>query len=401
MKLLKLSSLLSLIVALNFSACNAQKGDDKLYSEALRGGKDKIENDISNSRRNAITNSVAKCSPAVVGINVTEVRKVAYNNGFGGFSDPFGMFGNDPMFQQFFQQFGGQQRTQEYKVHSLGSGFIISEDGYIITNQHVVDNATKVVITTTKGKTYDAEIIGSDATADVALLKIKGEKFPYLKLSNSDDVLIGEWSIAFGNPFGLFDINSKPTVTLGIVSNTGINFTQEDKVYRNMIQTDAAISSGNSGGPLVNSLGEVIAVNTVIFSTAQNSKGAGSIGIGFAIPINRVKMIVDKFKDGEKIDRNFFVGMDVQDVTDDNLSALKLSSKQGVLVSRVFRKSSAEDAGIEPGDVITSIDGNKINSSQDFLVVVYDSYVGKELKFEISRNGDEITKYMKLKPKQK
>lgn len=396
MKLLKLSSIFSFLLFLFLSSCNAQKGDDKLYTEAYSSGKDKIENDIANSRRNAITNAVANCSPAVVGINVTEVRKVTYNNGFGGFFDPFGMFGNDPFFQQF-----SQPRTREYKVHSLGSGFIISKDGYIVTNHHVIDNATKVVVTTTQGKTYDAEIIGSDATVDVALLKIKGDDFPYLKLANSDNVLIGEWAIALGNPFGLFDINSKPTVTLGIISNTGISFTQEDKVYRNMIQTDAAISSGNSGGPLVNSLGEVIAVNTVIFSTAQTSKGAGSIGIGFAVPINRVKTMIDKFKDGEKIDRNFFVGMDVLDVNEENMQALNIKAKEGVIVSRVFRRSSAEDAGIEPGDVIIAIDDNKINTSQDFLVNVYDSYVGKQLKIDVLRNGDKLTKYMKLKPKQK
>ena len=162
-----------------------------------------------------------------------------------------------------FQQYFGRKQKQEIK--GLGSGFIISEDGYILTNDHVAGKASKVVITMTNGKKFDAKIIGSDPTSDVALLKIDGNNFPFVELGNSDDLIVGEWAIAFGNPFGLFDINSKPTVTVGVISNINVNLgLQDDKVYKGMIQTDAAISSGNSGGPLVNGLGQVIGINSTI-----------------------------------------------------------------------------------------------------------------------------------------
>ncbi|MCL5991543.1 MAG: trypsin-like peptidase domain-containing protein, partial [Bacteroidetes bacterium] len=302
---------ISLLILLSFQYCNSESREsggsgNKLYTDAKNSYSvysNGSSDDIANSRHNAITKAVEECSPAIVGINVTEVYQVEYR-------EPYNMFFDDPFFQQFF---GNQRRsrTREYSVQGLGSGFIISQDGYILTNHHVAGNASKIIVTTTDGKKFDAEIIGADKTSDVALLKIKGDNFPYLKLANSDDVIIGEWSIAFGNPFGLFDINTKPTITVGVVSNKNINFTQDDRVYRGMIQTDAAISSGNSGGPLVNSLGEVIGINTVIFSTAQSSRGAGSIGIGFAIPINRVKKVVDIIKDNKKINRNFNVGMEV------------------------------------------------------------------------------------------
>ena len=239
------------------------------------------DDDISSSRKNAITRAVQRCSPAIVGINVTETRSQYYR-------DPIDDFFRDPFLEQFY---GRRSRTykQDYEVRSLGSGFLISSDGYILTNDHVAGNASKIVVTLTNGAKHDAKIIGSDPTTDITLLKIDGTGFPYLNMVNSSEVEVGEWAIAFGNPFGLFDNNAKPTVTVGVVSNTGVSFSQTDgpdveRVYRNMIQTDAAISSGNSGGPLVNAQGGVIGMNTVIYSTATSSRGAGSIGIGFAIP---------------------------------------------------------------------------------------------------------------------
>ncbi len=239
---------------------------------------------IDGSRQNIITDVVKNCKNAIVGINVIQVQKVKYQ-------DPFEMFFDDPMFRRYFGGREGGSRYREYEIRGLGSGFIISPDGYIITNHHVAGDATKVIVTTTDGKKHDAEIIGSDRVTDVALLKIKGDNFPFLKLAQSSEIITGEWVIAFGNPFGLFDRNAKPTVTVGVISNSGLNFFQEGRVYKDMIQTDAAISSGNSGGPLLNALGEVIGVNTMIFSTAQTRQGAGSIGIGWAIPISRVNRL--------------------------------------------------------------------------------------------------------------
>lgn len=204
------------------------------------------DDEITSSRQNAITKAVKLCSPAVVGINVTETRTQYYR-------DPMDDFFRDPFFEQFF---GRRSRTykQDYEVRSLGSGFIISSDGYILTNDHVAGNASKIVITLTDGSKHDATVIGTDPTTDITLLKIDGSGFPALKFASSRDLEVGEWAIAFGNPFGLFDNNAKPTVTVGVVSNTNVSFTQADdggfdRVYRDMIQTDAAISSGILGGP--------------------------------------------------------------------------------------------------------------------------------------------------------
>jgi len=346
--------------------------------------------DISSSRQNAITKSVRTCSPAVVGINVTETRQVEYQ-------DPFGA---DPFFSQFFGK--RQPYREQYTVKGLGSGFLISSDGYIVTNDHVAGNATKIVVTMTDGKEYSAKVIGTDPTADVALLKIDASGLPSLRLANSDDVVVGEWAIAFGNPFGLFDINAKPTVTVGVVSNMGVNFTQpdergEERVYRGMLQTDAAISSGNSGGPLVNSNGEAIGMNTVIYSTAQSSRGAGSIGIGFAIPINRVKRIIDRFKSDGVINRDFWTGMVVRSIDERVSKYYGLSVKTGVIVERVINDSPADVAGIEPGDVIVEVDGLRIHRDEDVNVAILDGEVGKSIAMKVRRGDAEKSVTMTLK----
>lgn len=342
---------------------------------------------ITNSRRNAVTNAVSASSPAVVGINVTEVRKIEYR-------DP--IF-DDPFVQRFFG-YRSEPRYQKYEIQGLGSGFIISPDGYILTNHHVAGNASKVVITMTSGEKYDAEIIGSDRISDVALLKIKGENFPYLKLGNSDDIITGEWVIAFGNPFGLFDINAKPTVTVGVISNYGVSLFYDKKVYKDMIQTDAAISSGNSGGPLVNSLGEVIGMNTVIFSTAQDQKGAGSIGIGFAIPINRVKKVVDLLIENKTINRNFAIGMEVREIDDRIARYLATNIKEGVVIYSINRRSPAEEAGLEPGDIILEIDGSPIIKLDDYFINVYDRIAGQTINILVNRAGKKISRQLLLKP---
>lgn len=342
--------------------------------------------DITASRQNAITKVVAMASPAIVGINVTEVRE--YN-----VRDPFAeFFGNDP----FFQRFRGRPRTYRQEVQGLGSGFIISPDGYILTNHHVAGNAKTVIVTMTSGEKYDAKIIGSDRVTDVTLLKIEGKNFPYLKLGNSDDVIVGEWTIAFGNPFGLFDKNAKPTVTVGVVSNRGVSFTQEDKVYRDMIQTDAAISSGNSGGPLLNALGEVIGMNTVIFSTAQSMSGAGSIGIGFSIPVNRVKKTVEVLRAGRELDRDFTTGMSVRGIDNQLARALGLERSDGVIISDVYRNSPASAAGLEAGDIILEIDGQRIVNEDDVLVIVNDGVVGQKLDFYVQRGSEKMHRTLTL-----
>jgi serine protease Do len=349
--------------------------------------------DVSQSRRNAITQAIARCSPAVVGINVVEVREYQVR-------DPFADFFNDPFFGQYFNQ-RGQPQTYRQEVAGLGSGFLISSDGYILTNDHVAGHASKIVVTMTGGEKYTAKLVGTDRTSDVALLKIedasaKGVPFPYLRFANSDDVVTGEWTIAFGNPFGLFDVNSKPTVTVGVVSNSGINLVQEGRVYRGMIQTDAAISSGNSGGPLVNSLGEVMAMNTIIYSTAQSGGGAGSIGIGFAIPINRVKKVMETLRRDGVINRDFQVGLRVQQVDERIAKYLDLKKAQGVVVSEISYGSPAEKAGLEPGDIVMEIDGQKIRRDNDVSTIINDGIVGQTLSVTIMRGEKVMVKQLVL-----
>jgi serine protease Do len=339
-------------------------------------------NNISQSRETAITKAVRKVSPTIVGINVEEVREV---------QDPFSMFDNDPFFKQFF----GNRPPQKQVVKGLGSGYIISSDGYILTNDHVAGNATKISVTMTNGETIEAKLIGSDKNSDVALLKIDKSGLDYAVLGNSDEVIIGEWVIALGNPFGLFEINDKPSVTVGVVSATNMKVNADgNRVYKDMIQTDASINAGNSGGPLVNAEGEVIGMNTIIFTGGNYS--TGSIGVGFAISINRVKKIMEEIKSNGKIERNFNVGFRIQAIDERIAKYLKLDKVQGVVVTDVQKGSLSDNAGLKPEDVIISANGETIRNEQDLLFVVNDLRTGDMLKMKIIRSGSEKEIEMKL-----
>jgi len=381
----------ALLLTAVLSSCKAQPDRTGGTSAPERRGvtttpvsRTQLGEDITISRQNAITRAVQQVSPAVVGINVTEVREVRYR-------DPFF---DDPFFERFF---GRRAQTYQQEVHGLGSGFIISPDGYIVTNDHVAGSASKIIVTMTDGKQYDARVIGSDRTTDVALLKIDGANLPYLELGNSDGAIVGEWVIALGNPFGLFDINSKPTVTVGVISNTGVDLQpQEERIYRGMLQTDAAISSGNSGGPLVNAEGKVIGINATIYSTSQSSMGAGSIGIGFAIPINRARSVIDLLRKDGSIPRDFWTGMRVQQIDARIARYLRLSSTQGVVVVEVAPNSPATRAGLEVGDVITAINGDPVKTEDHAILLIYDSRVGDRLRLHILRNGAEMDKTLTL-----
>ncbi len=341
-----------------------------------------LNQDITASRDNAITKTVRDISSAVVGINVTEMRE---------YRDPFGdMFGNDPFFKQFFGD-----RSYKQEVHGLGSGFIVSDDGYIITNDHVIGNASKVVVSMTNGDHLDAEIVGKDPASDIALLKINKGGLPHINLGNSDDVMIGEWIIALGNPFGLFEVNQKPTVTVGVVSSTGMKLNSgESRFYRNMIQTDAAINSGNSGGPLVNSVGEVIGMNTLIYT--GSSMASGNIGLGFAIPINKVKKIVDQLKKDGKIDRNYTLGLRVQTVDQNIAQYFKLKKAEGVIIVNLEKGSEADKEGLKPEDIILSVNGEKVMSDADFWGIITEMNIGDKINLKILRAGQESDKELEL-----
>jgi len=359
-------------------------GFDELFSTAgyqTSGKDDSLNDQISNHRQNAITRAVATASPTVVGINVTEVREYTYRNPWSQ------MFGDDPFFRQFFGD-----KTYKQEIKGLGSGFLISPDGYILTNDHVAGNAKEITVTLTNKSKYKAKLVGTDLVSDIALLKIDGKDLPYIQLGNSDDVLIGEWVIAIGNPFGLFDISDKPTVTVGVVSATGMNLNAEQgRIYRGMIQTDAAINQGNSGGPLLNSDGEVIGVNAVIFTPNQ-----GNIGLGFAIPINRVKSIVAELKKSGKVERNFWTGLEVQTVDARVAHYFDLAKAEGVIVTDVKRRSPADDSGFKPGDIIIEVNSEKVSNDDDIMGIVQNSKAGDVLKMKIIRDKKFINLSLKL-----
>jgi serine protease Do len=338
------------------------------------------QDQINTSRENAITRAVAKVSPAVVGINVIEVRQ---------FRDPFFDMFNDPFFRRFFGD-----RTYQQQVRGLGSGFIISPDGYIVTNDHVAGNAKEITVTLTTGEKLKAEIVGTDQLTDICLLKVDAKNLPSVTLGNSDDIIIGEWAIALGNPFGLFDINDRPTVTVGVISSVGMNLGRnENRIYKDMIETDAAINSGNSGGPLVNSLGEVIGMNTLIYTGGRSET---FVGYGFAIPINKIKKVVAELRSKGKVTRDFWTGFESQPVDARVARYFGLSRVEGIIVSDIAPGSPAEKAGLKVGDIILEANGMKINSDQDFLALLVDARAGDTIRMKVYREKKIIEVALKL-----
>ena len=250
----------------------------------------------------------------------------------------------------------------------------------------------------TDGEKYEAEIVGFDYDSDVALMKIKGKNFPYIPFGDSDDILIGEWAIALGNPFGLFAIHSQPSVTVGVVSATDRDFdrNQDGKLYQDMIQTDASINRGNSGGPLVNSEGKLIGMNTMIFTET-----GGSIGLGFAIPSNKLMGMFTEIRDRGEVDRDFWIGLSIQNVNRLIALSLRLPETSGVIITDIEKGSPAEKAGFEVTDVITEMCDRKVNSDIDIRHILHnrDLRVGDVLKTKILRNGKEKKVDLKLEKK--
>lgn len=339
---------------------------------------------INVSRQTAIVKAIEKVSPAVASINVTQLRNVRSGRGF-----------NDPFFDYFFPE---EMYRSRQRVKGSGSGVLISPDGYIVTNFHVIENATEIIIQLTGGKEYEAEIIGTDRVTDLTLLKIEGESFPYAELGDSDDLIIGEWVIALGNPFGLFDLNQRPTATAGIISTVDMDFGQVEggRVYQDMIQTDAAINPGNSGGPLINANGEVIGINSFIYTGSALSEG--SVGIGFAIPINRAQRIVNELKNTGRVDRSFATGLTVQALTKKLSMYLELPFDTGVMIVEVESGSTADISGLDAGDIIVRVNNNRVAKSSDIRKVIEESDLrsGDKLTLKVYRNGRYKTKTLRL-----
>ncbi len=314
-------------------------------------------------------------SPAVV--NISAEKRVS--RGVPGFDWYFeGPF--EDLFRDFFR---GLPRF-EGKTQTLGSGSIISEDGYIVTNHHVVSGASNIVITLVSKKEFKGEavkVIGADPRTDIALLKIETkEKLPFLKFGDSDRVKVGDWAIAVGNPFHL-----EGTVTVGVISAKGrANIPlPEGPDFQSFLQTDAAINPGNSGGPLLNIRGEVIGINTAI-----TSPSGGNVGIGFAIPANLASMVIGELKSKGKVTRGY-LGVYLQDITEDLKEGLDLPSLNGVLISEVVKGTPADRAGLKNGDVVLEFDGKKVKDMQSFRIQVASTPVNQKVEMIIFRNGKE------------
>jgi serine protease Do len=342
-----------------------------------------VSDDVSASRTNAIVLAARKVSPAVVSVVVTQTRVVTY--------DPFGGLGLDDFFRDF-----APRRAYRQEVKSMGSGVIISSDGDMVTNAHVVLNATQIKVTLPDNREFPADLEGIDEARDLALLKLKATGLPSAALGNSDDLMIGEWAIAIGNPFGFMIEDAQPTVTVGVISalHRDIKSSGGDQVYADMIQTDAAINPGNSGGALVNAAGEVVGINTFIFSHS-----GGSEGIGFARPINEVKQFVKETRSSGGITRyervKTSLGAAVADINPTLQGSFGLGYRRGVVVVEVDGGSIGETIGMAPGDVILMAQGKTVSSAAGFARL-YENLAGT-IDIVIDRGGEQMRLLYRLK----
>ena len=315
-----------------------------------------------------------KLMPSVVNISTTQTV-VTKSNPFPGFEFPPGS-----PFGDMFKDFGTPQEKQS---SALGSGFIIDEKGIVVTNNHVIDGAEDIVVQVNGEKKFKAKVIGADPLSDIAVLQIENnEKFIPVNFGNSDKARIGDWVIAIGNPFGLGG-----TVTSGIISarNRSIGLTR----YEDYIQTDASINQGNSGGPLFNMNGDVIGINTAILGRS------GNVGIGFAIPSNSAKQVIDQLIEFGETKRGW-LGVRIQDVTKEIAEVENLGKPRGALVASVAENSPSEKAGVKSGDIILEFDGQAIQQMKELPMIVAKTKVGKSVKVKIWRNKKEITKTIRL-----
>ncbi len=317
-----------------------------------------------------------KAGPAVVNIEV----KVRVNSGYQDF------YFNDPFFRQFFGGGIQIQPQQQYET-GIGTGFLISQDGYIVTNQHVINNAVEINVKLASNKaSIPARLVGQDYELDLAVLKIDGSGYPTLTLGNSDKMRVGDWVVAIGQPYGL-----DHTVTSGVISAKGRPISIEDRNYKNLIQTDAAINPGNSGGPLLNMAGQVIGINTAVNAEAQ--------GIGFAIPINTANDVLKDLMNGQKVIRPY-MGISMADINEDIIQKLNLPvSIKGVLVVQVMQGSPAATGGIKAMDIIQKVNAQAVETAADVQSLVEKSKVGQKMELQIWRNGKTGTLTVTLQAK--
>ena len=334
----------------------------------VRESKDSTYNkDFKNSFAYAVKTAI----PSVVNINTS--IKIRYN------PNPFF---EDPFFRKFFgDQFDYQQEKQ---TSSLGSGVIISKDGYVITNFHVIEAAEEIEITTHNGNKFDASLIGADPETDLAVLKINNQALPNMILGDIDNLDVGDSVLAIGNPFGVGQ-----TVTMGIVSGLGRN-QLGISTFENFIQTDAAINPGNSGGALVDINGDLVGINSAIYS-----KSGGSMGIGFAIPIDLVKKVTEQIIIKGYVTRGW-IGVEVQELTDDLKESFNLSSNSGALIASVVKNSPADKGGLKSGDIIININNKKVGNGRALLNIISESQPDQSIEIEIIRGKRKIKLSLKV-----
>jgi serine protease Do len=342
-------------------ACQGASSASSAQSSASSPPMEATTTAVSGSRRTAITEAVSRVAPAVVTVQTEVVERVPAD-----------------VFEQFF---GGRSGTRA--AAGLGSGFIIRPDGAIVTNAHVVAGATRISVAMRDGTTYPARLVGIDETNDLAVLKIDARNLPVAPLGNSSNLLIGEWAIAIGNPYGFILANTEPSVTVGVVSGTGRNLAAQSEgsgVYVDMIQTDASINPGNSGGPLVNAAGEVIGVNSSIFSPS-----GGSVGIGFAIPINRARRVAEDLL-AHGVVRRPWVG--IQPLL--SRPQAGRAPTAGVVVASVVPGSPAEKSGIRAGDVIVRSRDRALKNPYDWYAELLELRVGESDTIVVKRGTREM-----------
>jgi serine protease Do len=325
----------------------------------------------------AFTGVSKKAIPAVVFIKVeiTAAEADPYNSGQGFPMQPHPFFGDD-LFNRFFNSpYGGKPQTPR-PVLSQGSGFILTENGFIMTNAHVVKGADKIEVTLNDGQILPAILIGADPQTDIAIIKVEEKNLPYLELADSEKVEVGEWVVAIGNPFQLTS-----SLTAGVVSATGRQGLHIAD-YEDFIQTDAAINPGNSGGPLLNLDGTVIGINTAIV-------GGGNMGIGFAVPSNMAKNVMDQIINNGSVTRGY-LGISLQPINKELAEGFNLDKVEGVLVADVVKNSPAEQAGLKSGDIILEYNGKKIKSDQTFRNDVSNMIPGSSVKLKVNRKGETV-----------
>jgi len=353
---------LALLTSLGLAAACDRSADRSLLSPASAQNRGTVNASLDLTRRTAIVDAATSVSPSVVSITVSSRRRVAERG----------------MWDLFFIP-----RESERLVQSSGTGFILRSDGVIVTNQHVIAGADRITVTLANGTDLEGQLVGEDATTDIAVIRIDGSNLPPARLGKSTDLLIGEWVVAVGNPYAYYLGNTEPTVTAGVVSGVHRNILpneQQPGLYLDMIQTDAAINPGNSGGPLTNALGEVVGVSSSIFTGGGGSMG--SIGLGFAIPIERAVRVADEILRNKAV-RRAWTGLDVA-----GPAAMQDWKRQGgVLVTRVAPGGPAARAGIGESAVLLEANGRRLRNYLDWEAVKLDLHVGDQISLRVRQRG--------------